>query len=153
MRTLIYDIRAHDGSDTGFQMSKRCDVIAVEADPALAAALSERFANQIAKGRLTVLNVGIAEGSGALPRFLSRESRYRRVAFTGLHWGCFECELRGTWRDSAGVLDQVAQYEADLLYNADRAAARAVWYDIHARHRDARVPSRSLTSLWRGRRI
>ena len=126
MRRLIDDIGAHDGSDTGFQMSKRCDVIAVEADPALAAALSERFANQIAKGRLTVLNVAISDCSGALPRFLSREGRSRRVACGDLHSGCFECDLRGTWRDSVGVLGQLAQDEADLLHNTDRMAARAV---------------------------
>ena len=77
MRRLIDDIGAHYGSDTGFQMSKRCDVIAVEADPALAAALSERFANQIANGRLTVLNVGIAEGGGALPPSVSTRIWHR----------------------------------------------------------------------------
>ena len=261
MRRLIYDIGANDGSDTEFYLSKGFDVVAVEADPALATALSKRFANQIAKGRLTVLNVGIAEGSGVLPFYVnakddwssfmkngkatqtntfetievrtctladvisehgdayyikldiegfervavaslsdsahqapyvsferngdledvvrllgdlgydsfqlvrqgegvlaappfpSREGRYRRVAFTGLHSGCFGRDLRGTWSDGPGVLDQLARDEADLLHNRDRVAARAVWYDIHARHRDARPPSGKLASLWSGRGI
>jgi len=59
-RGLIFDIGMHDGSDTAFYLHQGYAVVAVEADPALAARGRERFSREIDAGQLTILNVGIA---------------------------------------------------------------------------------------------
>jgi FkbM family methyltransferase len=61
---LIYDVGLHDGQDTAYYLNKGYRVLAVEANPALAQAARDRFAAEIASGRLQVLNVAIAATSG-----------------------------------------------------------------------------------------
>src|SRR5262245_43578507 len=53
---LIYDVGMEDGTDTGFYLKKGFRVVAVEADPELASRARERFSDEIAAGRLVVLN-------------------------------------------------------------------------------------------------
>jgi FkbM family methyltransferase len=73
MRKVIFDIGMHVGQDTDFYLAKGFRVVAVEADPVLASAAATRFSHAIAAGRLTVLNVGIAETRGQMPFFVNRE--------------------------------------------------------------------------------
>ncbi len=47
--------------------------MAVEANPIIATALNERFADAVAAGRLTVLNVGIGPTSGIVPFWVNRQ--------------------------------------------------------------------------------
>lgn len=61
---LIFDIGMHVGEDTDFYLKKGFHVVAVEANPALAEAGAQRFADAIASGRLTIENVCIGERSG-----------------------------------------------------------------------------------------
>lgn len=61
---LAYDVGAFDGADTAYYLSKGFRVIAVEADPSLAATLQRRFADAIADGSCVVVNAAIAERSG-----------------------------------------------------------------------------------------
>lgn len=61
---LIYDIGMHNGDDTAYYLHRGFNVIAVEADPDLAVAGRERFADAIATGRLTIVNAAIAEQTG-----------------------------------------------------------------------------------------
>jgi FkbM family methyltransferase len=58
---LIYDVGMHDGTDTDFYLKKGFRVVAIEADPALAAQGRERFRDAIASGRLTILNLAVSE--------------------------------------------------------------------------------------------
>ena len=58
---LIYDIGMHTGNDTAFYLACGFRVIAVEADPDLAAAANKRFKTEIESQKLIILNVGIAE--------------------------------------------------------------------------------------------
>lgn len=60
-RTTVFDVGMHDGADTAFYLHQGCAVLAIEADPTLAAAGSDRFQNSIQNGQLHVLNVGIAQ--------------------------------------------------------------------------------------------
>jgi FkbM family methyltransferase len=60
---LIYDVGMHNGDDTAFYLASGFRVVAVEADPDLAAAAGKRFQAELAAKRLTILNVGIAENS------------------------------------------------------------------------------------------
>jgi FkbM family methyltransferase len=64
---LVIDVGMHDGGDTAFYLAKGFDVVAIEAHPDLAEAGRERFAAEIAAGRLRILAVAIAEQEGTLP--------------------------------------------------------------------------------------
>lgn len=64
---LIYDIGMNNGDDTAHYLCRGFRVVAVEANPVLAEAGTKRFAPEIADGRLTILNVGVAERAGDLP--------------------------------------------------------------------------------------
>src|SRR3954467_716479 len=61
---LIFDLGMHNGDDTAFYLHRGYRVVAIEADPTLAAAGRERFAPAIKDGRLTLLNVGIGPHDG-----------------------------------------------------------------------------------------
>lgn len=61
---LIYDIGSHNGDDTAYYLHKGFQVLAVEANPVLAAHAQRRFGEEIAQGRLTVLNIGITQTEG-----------------------------------------------------------------------------------------
>jgi FkbM family methyltransferase len=61
---LVYDIGLHVGTDTAYYLRKGYRVVAIEANPLLAAQAREQFAAEIADGRLTVLNIGIGETAG-----------------------------------------------------------------------------------------
>jgi len=61
---LIFDAGMHNGDDTAFYLARNFRVVAVEANPLLAAAAEKRFEREIVSGRLVVLNIGIAEQDG-----------------------------------------------------------------------------------------
>lgn len=60
-RNLIFDVGANDGTDTAYYLGLGHSVVAVEADPNLAARLCDRFAVEIAEGRVMVVNVAVTE--------------------------------------------------------------------------------------------
>lgn len=70
---LIIDVGMHDGQDTAFYLAKGFDVVAIEANPLLAAQASEAFAPAIERGQLRILPVAIAETEGTLPLAVSDE--------------------------------------------------------------------------------
>jgi FkbM family methyltransferase len=55
----IYDLGAHRGNDTEFYLKKGFKVVAVEANPSLAAEIEHRFPLYIQAGKLTVVNKAI----------------------------------------------------------------------------------------------
>jgi FkbM family methyltransferase len=61
---LIYDVGLNIGQDTAFYLSRGYKVLAIEADPVLAAAARSKFGREIQAGRLEILNVGIADRDG-----------------------------------------------------------------------------------------
>src|SRR5437660_352233 len=63
---LIYDVGLHNGSDTAYYLHKGFRVVAIDANPVLIAAAEREFRSEIAAGRLTVLNIGIADTEGSL---------------------------------------------------------------------------------------
>lgn len=64
---LIYDVGANNGDDTQHYLSQGYRVLAIEANPALARAILQRFDSTSAAERLVVLNVGIWETDGSAP--------------------------------------------------------------------------------------
>jgi FkbM family methyltransferase len=57
---LIYDVGMNNGDDTAYYLYKGYRVVSVEADPTLVEKARERFADDIRRGRLELVNVGIA---------------------------------------------------------------------------------------------
>jgi FkbM family methyltransferase len=64
IRDLIYDVGMGNGDDSAYYLSKGFRVVAIEANPSLAERARERFAPQIATGRMVILNVGVREDEG-----------------------------------------------------------------------------------------
>lgn len=56
MKKIIYDVGANNGDDIPYYLKKADMVIAVEANPSLCQGIRERFATEIASGRLFVEN-------------------------------------------------------------------------------------------------
>jgi FkbM family methyltransferase len=63
----IFDVGMNNGDDTAYYLHKGFNVVAVEANPHLVDKATSRFQKEIKTGRLTILNVGIAEEEGTLP--------------------------------------------------------------------------------------
>ena len=68
----IFDIGMHDGSDTEFYLKKGFRVVGVEANPRLSDVVRQRFVNEIAEGRLVVINKALAERGGQTTAFYVR---------------------------------------------------------------------------------
>jgi FkbM family methyltransferase len=56
---LVFDLGANAGQDSAYYLGLGYDVVAVEANPSLAAGLAQRFAAEAAAGRFTLLASGI----------------------------------------------------------------------------------------------
>lgn len=63
---LIYDVGMHKGEDTAFYLHQGHTVVAIEANPELAASAANLFQPQIKAGRLVILNTAIAERAGEM---------------------------------------------------------------------------------------
>lgn len=61
---FIIDVGMHDGSDTAYYLSRGFRVLGIEANPHLCELARQKFQAELATGQLTILNVGIASGSG-----------------------------------------------------------------------------------------
>lgn len=61
---LVYDVGMNNGADTAYYLHRGFNVVAIEADPTLCATAAVRFRREIAEGRLSLLNVGVAETAG-----------------------------------------------------------------------------------------
>jgi FkbM family methyltransferase len=73
---LVIDVGMNDGSDTAYYLHCGCRVIAIEANPRLATAVVLRFAQEIAEGRLTVLNLGIAASEGVADFYVASNHQW-----------------------------------------------------------------------------
>jgi FkbM family methyltransferase len=62
--TVIYDFGANAGGNIPYYLEKADLVVAVEANPALCRAIEERFADEVAAGRLAIENVVVVAERG-----------------------------------------------------------------------------------------
>jgi len=65
-RDLIFDVGVHLAEDTEFYAKKGFRVVGVEAHPGLYQKAAERLRDHIAKGRVTLLKVAVAERDGPI---------------------------------------------------------------------------------------
>jgi FkbM family methyltransferase len=63
---LIIDVGMHRGEDTAHYLAKGFRVVALEANPSLAADVGERFADELASGRLRIDAVAVAAQAGVV---------------------------------------------------------------------------------------
>lgn len=70
---LIYDVGMNNGDDTAYYLSRGFRVVAIEANQVLAEQVSKRFDREIVAGKLTILNVGVADTEGTLPFWICDE--------------------------------------------------------------------------------
>lgn len=70
-RQLVYDIGMHIGEDTQYYLAKGFRVVAVEANPELAALGSQIFASAIAAGDLQIVSAGIGKSAGRMPFYVN----------------------------------------------------------------------------------
>ncbi len=66
-KNLIFDIGMHNGNDTLHYLKSGFTVLAIEANPLLVENARKKFSKYIGDGRLTILNVGIADKNEILP--------------------------------------------------------------------------------------
>jgi FkbM family methyltransferase len=76
---LIFDVGFHRGEDTAFYLAKGFRVIAIEASPTLVADAKEKFRDSISEGRLTIVNVAIAEMPGPIDFFANPTSEWGTI--------------------------------------------------------------------------
>ncbi|MGA2794178.1 MAG: FkbM family methyltransferase [Roseiarcus sp.] len=67
----ILDVGLHIGDDTDFYLKKGFEVVAVEANPQLAAQCEQRFSSAIAEGRLVIVNGAITSRGENFPFFIN----------------------------------------------------------------------------------
>ena len=66
---IVYDVGANNGDDIEYYLKKGCNVVGIEANPALARRLAERFATEISSARVAVLNLAIINDDRASINF------------------------------------------------------------------------------------
>ena len=71
---LIFDVGLHLGEDSEFYLKKGFTVVAVEANPANAAAAADRLRSYVEAGRLTIVNKAISRQEGPVTFFVSDRS-------------------------------------------------------------------------------
>jgi FkbM family methyltransferase len=71
---LIFDLGMNNGDDAASYLARGYDVVAVDANPSLCAAAGERFARDIADGRLTVINAAIWDTPGEATFFVNLDN-------------------------------------------------------------------------------
>jgi FkbM family methyltransferase len=96
---LIYDVGFHNGDDTAYYLHQGFNVLAIEANPLLAAQGACRFEREIAARRLTILNVGIAKSEGTFSFWVNDEndvwSSFSRDLGCRHGSRCHEVKVRG----------------------------------------------------------
>jgi FkbM family methyltransferase len=71
---IVFDIGFHNGDDTAHYLQRGFKVVAVEANPTLAAEGRKRFAGAIESGQLELMSVGIAKERGRLHFYVNESN-------------------------------------------------------------------------------
>jgi FkbM family methyltransferase len=104
---LIIDIGAHRGEDSDFYLKLGYRVVAIEANPALAGILRQRFRAAIRAGRLTLIDKAVAESAGPVTFHANRQLSA---------WGTTDAQ-RAAWQRSLGTGHD--QFQVDAVPLAD----------------------------------
>jgi FkbM family methyltransferase len=76
---LLFDVGMHQCEDTAYYLQRGHRVVAVDADPAMMAAAAERFSQEIAAGRLSLVHAAVSDEVGAVTLHRSRETMWNSL--------------------------------------------------------------------------
>ena len=76
---LIYDVGIHQGYDAAHYLERGYRVVGIDADPRMISHCTERFAKEVASGKLKLLPVGIADRAGVLPFYCSEHDDWNSL--------------------------------------------------------------------------
>jgi FkbM family methyltransferase len=96
--SLIYDVGMHNGDDTAHYLHLGYNVLAIDASPDLVTKATARFKKFIDDGKLTILNIGIADIEGHLEFYQNKKNSV---------WNSFHKEV-GTHNDAEAEVITVA---------------------------------------------
>lgn len=89
-RPLVYDVGLNNGDDAAYYLKKGFDVIGIDAHAGLCHQCNERFRDEIAEGRMRVLNVGVGDHEGTMDFFHNDTedavSTFYPQSWEGLGW-------------------------------------------------------------------
>jgi len=71
---LLFDVGMHKCEDTAYYLQRGHRVVAVDADPAMIVAAAERFGEEIAVGRLSLVHAAVTDQPGDVSLHRSRET-------------------------------------------------------------------------------
>jgi len=89
---IIFDLGMNNGEDTAFYLKRDFKVVALEANSALCERARQRFRNELGEGRLSLLNVAIADKPGHAKFYVNLEND---------HWSSLDPDWAG--RDATRV--------------------------------------------------
>jgi len=104
--SLIYDVGMNNGDDTAYYLRNGFDVVAIEAHPVLVEHARARFAREISDGRVTVLDVGIAEGDGEATFWICEDNSV---------WSSFDRSIASRGRSQPRAVSVHLRPFADIL--------------------------------------
>jgi FkbM family methyltransferase len=94
MKSLIYDVGMHNGSDTEFYLRKGFDVIAVEANPEHVSSARQKFDAQLKSGQLIIYDVALTDTAGEVSFFVHEHDDWSRLDLE-----CDDRFAKGTYRE------------------------------------------------------
>jgi len=103
---LVFDIGMHNGDDTAFYLSCGFRVVAVEADPTLAALAGKRFKKDILLGNLVIKNIGIADQNGEATFWINAKRT---------HFNSFDKKIAGRFGDEITPIKITCQTFSSLI--------------------------------------
>ena len=80
---LVFDVGLHKGEDTDYYLKKGFRVVAIEANPDLVRECRSRFAQEVANGRLHIIEGAVAKGLG---KILFYKNKYSVWGTTNEEW-------------------------------------------------------------------
>jgi FkbM family methyltransferase len=89
---LVIDLGMNNGDDTAYYLARGHDVVALEANPGLCVKAKERFAAEIASGRLAIVNAAIWDTTGEVTFHVNLDND---------HWSSIETGWAG--RDNSRI--------------------------------------------------
>lgn len=152
MNALIYDVGAHHGEDSAFYLKKGFRVVAIEANPWLAKALRERFADAMDTGQFTLVEGAVADQDGEVEFFVNGVSAWGTIredwARRNLEMGAPSRKIRVPAVSFATVLERygVPHYLKIDIEGADMVCVRALG---KSSSRPAYVSLESSKTSWR----
>ena len=142
---LIFDVGACEGNDTDFYLRKGFDVIAVEASPATASGLSERFRHEIETRRLHLFNRAVSNVSGEDLEVWETKDPEHSTAGINPHRVSSSCLVKTiSWPELIGVAGiphyckiDVEGAEANLLHSIEKGSELPTFMSVESHTSEA----------------